>query len=76
MLPPGYPWVPSKKFSPFGPAVWPAKGNIQTNVLFYYIDIWLFHCYQKVSIYHLIFLKRIFPKTSIKQKLEISALQF
>ena len=31
-----------KKFSPFGPAVWPATGNIYTNVLFYYIeDRWL-----------------------------------
>ena len=49
MLPPGYPWVPSKKFSPFGPAVWPARGNIKvsqqtyefsgdTNVLFYNLD--------------------------------------
>ena len=24
--------------SPFGPAVWPTRGNIYTNVLFYYID--------------------------------------
>ena len=31
-------WVPSKSFSPFGPAVWPAIHNIYTNVLFYYID--------------------------------------
>ena len=23
-----YPWVPSKKFSQFGPAVWPAIANI------------------------------------------------
>ena len=28
-----------KNFSPIGPAVWPAIGNIYTNVLFYYIDI-------------------------------------
>jgi len=27
-----------KKFSPFDPAVWPARGNIYTNVLFYFID--------------------------------------
>ena len=38
MLPPGYPRVPSKNVSPFGPAVWPVIGNIYTNVLFYYID--------------------------------------
>ena len=25
---PGHPWVPIKNFSPFGPAVWPAIGNI------------------------------------------------
>ena len=24
----GYPWVPSKNVSPFGPAVWPAFANI------------------------------------------------
>ena len=28
-----------KKFSPNGPAVWPAIGNIYTNVLFYYVYI-------------------------------------
>ena len=28
VLPPGYAWVPSKNFSPFGPAVWPAIWNI------------------------------------------------
>ena len=39
MLPPGYPWVPSKKSSPFGPAVMSAIGNIYMNVLFYYIAI-------------------------------------
>ena len=33
MLPPGYPWVYLKNFSP---AVWPAIENIYTNVLFYY----------------------------------------
>ena len=38
MLPPVYPWIPSKNVSPFGPAVWPALGNIYTNVLFYCID--------------------------------------
>ena len=27
-----------KKFSPFGPAVWPAVGNTFINVLFYYIE--------------------------------------
>ena len=39
MSPPGDPWVSTKNFSPFGPAVWPARGNIHTNVLFYYLDI-------------------------------------
>ena len=29
---------PQKNFSPFGPAVWPAIGNIYMNVLFYYIE--------------------------------------
>ena len=38
MLPPGYPRIPSKNVSPFGPAIWPAIGNIYTNVLFYFID--------------------------------------
>ena len=33
------PWVSTKSFSPFGPAVWPAIRNICTNVLFYYIEI-------------------------------------
>ena len=36
--PPGQPWVFTKNFSPFGPAVWPALGNTYKNVLFYYID--------------------------------------
>ena len=27
-----------KNVSPFGSAVWPAKGNININVLFYYIN--------------------------------------
>ena len=35
----GHPWVLSKKFSTFGPTVWPAIGNINTNVFFYYIDM-------------------------------------
>ena len=39
MLPPGYPWVPSKNISPFCPAVWRAIGNIFTNFLFYNIDV-------------------------------------
>jgi len=39
MLLPGYPWVPSKKSSPFGPAVMSSIGNIYMNVLFYYIAI-------------------------------------
>ena len=42
MLPPGYQWVPSKNFSPFGPAVCLAIGNIYTNVFFYYMDTLLF----------------------------------
>ena len=33
MLPPEYNlWVTSKKFSQFGPAVWPAMANISTNM--------------------------------------------
>ena len=28
MLPKGFPWVPSKKFSLFGPTAWPAIANI------------------------------------------------
>ena len=38
MSSPDYPLVSTKKFNPFDPAVWPAIGNIYTNVLFYYID--------------------------------------
>ena len=38
MSPPGHPWVSTKNFSPINLAVWPAIGNIYTNVLFYYID--------------------------------------
>ena len=34
-----HPWVSTKNFSPIGPAVWPAIGNIYTIVLFYYIDL-------------------------------------
>ena len=40
MSPPGHPWVSKKNFIPIGPAVWPAIGNIYTNVLFYYIDVY------------------------------------
>ena len=29
MLPPGYLWVPSKNFSQFGPAGWPALANMK-----------------------------------------------
>jgi len=29
---PGYPLVPSKSFSQFGPAVWPAIADIHTNI--------------------------------------------
>ena len=36
--PPGYSWVPPKNFSPFDPAVWPARGNIYMNVLFCYVE--------------------------------------
>ena len=32
MLPPGYSRVPSKNVNPFGPAVWPAIANIQSNI--------------------------------------------
>ena len=37
-LTPRLPMSVHKKISPFGPAVWPARGNIYMNVLFYYID--------------------------------------
>ena len=42
------PWPMSaqKNVSPFDPAVWPAIGNIYTNVLFYYID-YFFRFYNK-----------------------------
>ena len=36
MSPPGHLGVSTKNVSPIGPAVWPAIGNIYTNVLFYY----------------------------------------
>ena len=35
---PGIPLGSLKKFSPFGPVVWPALGNKYTNVIFYYIE--------------------------------------
>ena len=35
MSTPSHPCVSTKKISPFGPAVWPARGNIHTNVLFF-----------------------------------------
>ena len=35
---PRLPMSVHKKFSPFGSAVWPARGNIYMNVLFSYID--------------------------------------
>ena len=42
MSPPGYPWVSTKNVSPFVPAVWPAIGNMHTNVLlYYYINIYI-----------------------------------
>ena len=31
IISPRYPWVSSKKFSQFGPAVWPTIANIYTN---------------------------------------------
>ena len=37
-------WV-STTFSPFGPAVWAAIKNIYMNILFYYIDIFLYSIY-------------------------------
>ena len=36
ILLPIYPLVTTKNVSPFGPAVWPAIGNIYMTVLFYY----------------------------------------
>ena len=38
MSPPGYPWVSSNKFSPFGSAVWSAIANIEMKEELYYID--------------------------------------
>ena len=38
MLLPGYPWVPSKKFSPLGPAVWPALADIYMSKELYCIE--------------------------------------
>ena len=35
---PRFSWIPSKNVSPFGPAVWPTRGNIYTNILFYHTD--------------------------------------
>ena len=38
MLPPGYPWIPSKNVSPFIQSRLIGYRNIYTNVVFYYID--------------------------------------
>ena len=38
MLPSGYRWVSTKNLGLCDPAVWPVKGNSNTNVLFYYIN--------------------------------------
>ena len=38
---PGIPLGSLKNFTPFGPAVLPAIGNIYTNVVFYYINIYI-----------------------------------
>ena len=50
MSPPGHPWVSTKNFRPIGPAVWPAIGNIYTNVLFYYLD-----CQISLPVYDLMY---------------------
>ena len=34
MLPKGFPWVPSKKFSLFGPTAWPAIANIYIQIVY------------------------------------------
>ena len=39
MSSPGYSRVSSRNVRPFGPAVWPATGNMYWRFLFYYIDI-------------------------------------
>ena len=39
MSSPGYSRVSSRNVRSFGPAVWPATGNMYRRVLFYYIDI-------------------------------------
>ena len=56
---PRLPMSVHNKFSPFSPAVWPARGNIYVIVLFYYLNIrkwvyvpWvlIYYIYQEVSI--------------------------
>ena len=40
--------INNKKISPFGPAVWLARGNIYKNVLFYYMDyMYIYITYSK-----------------------------
>ena len=39
-----HPWATlecPQNVNPFGPAVWPARGNIYTNVLFNYIYVYI-----------------------------------
>ena len=45
MSSPSHPWVSTKKFSPFGPTVWPARGNIFTNVLYIIYMIYVYDRY-------------------------------
>ena len=42
-----------KYFSPFGPAVWPARGNIYMNILFYYKDIPYPYIQYPTSLFHI-----------------------
>ena len=42
MLLQGYPWVPSKNVSPFGPSVWPAIAIIYISEELYYIEYYLY----------------------------------
>ena len=59
--PPRYPWVSTTNFRPIGPAVWPAMDNIHinTNFLFYYIDMLMFMCLELYSYIDMPFLYQV-----------------
>ena len=64
LLPPGYPCVHSKNVSSFGPAVWPAIGNINMNVLLYCIDyledLTVHFFWRDITLHQLLFYYRYF----------------